>query len=154
MEDLLGSKTAIKVLNVLFDNPLQEFKEISLIESAKAGKGAASSLINRLIDEKFAVCKRAGKTKIVNLNILNESVLLLKAYFDNRRLKRLPKEAQASSELLKNKIKENISLMIIFGSYPAGTAAEESDIDILIVAENAGKIDEEKKKVEALFGKR
>ena len=154
MKDLLGSKTAIKILNALFNNPSQEFKEISLIESANTGKGSASSFINKLIKEKYVISKRVGKTKIIKLNLLNESVLLLKFSFDNKRLQKLPKDVIASIKLLRGKVKDNIFLMVVFGSYIAGTATEKSDIDLLIVTKNAKKVNEEKKAIEELFGKR
>jgi len=154
MEDLLGSRTAVKILNVLFDNPLQEFKEIALIEAAHTGKGAASNLINKLIKEKFVISKRVGKTKIVRLNLLNESVFLLKFSFDSKRLQKLPSEVLASIKLLKSKARDNISLMIVFGSYVAGTATEKSDIDVLIVTENAKEVNEKTKEVEELFGRK
>ncbi len=154
MEDILGSKTAIKILNVLFNNPSKEFKEVSLIKSANTGKGSASDLINKLIKEKFVLSKRIGKTKIIKLNPSNESALLLKFSFDNKRLQKLPKDIIASIELLRDKVKDNISLMVVFGSYAAGTATEKSDIDILVATKNAKKINEKKKGIEELFGKK
>ena len=154
MEGLLGSKTAIKILSVLFSNPLQEFKEISLIKAANTGKGSASNLIDKLIKERVVISKRVGKTKIIKLNLLSEPVFLLKSSFDSKRLQNLPRDVLASIKLLKSKLREDISLIIAFGSYIAGTAAEESDIDILIVTKNAEKANEEKKKAEEIFGKK
>ncbi|MBW2988735.1 nucleotidyltransferase domain-containing protein [Candidatus Woesearchaeota archaeon] len=154
MEGILGSKTAVKILNVLFNDPSREFKEISLVKEAKTGKGAASDSISRLIRENFVVCKRVGKTKLVSLNLSNEAALLLKFSFDSQRLQKLPKDVLASIRLLMHKEKDNVSLMVVFGSYVAGTANEDSDIDILIVAKNLKRLDEDKKSVEELFGKR
>lgn len=154
MNEVLGSRTAIRILNVLFDNPSSEFKEISLIKSANTGKGSASAFVNRLAKEKFVICKRVGKTKMIRLNLLNESALLLKFSFGNKKLERLPKEVLASIRLLREKVKDEIRLMIVFGSYIAGTATENSDIDILIVAKDSKKINESKKEVEEMFGKK
>ena len=44
--------------------------------------------------------------------------------------------------------------MIVFGSYVAGTATEKSDIDVLIVTENAKEVNEKTKEVEELFGRK
>ncbi len=153
INELLASKTAVKILSVLFDHPLEEFKEISLIRSANTGKGAASDFINRLIKERFVLSKRVGRTKIIKLN-LNESSLLLKFFFDNKRLERLPKNVLASIKLLRNETKQYLFLMIVFGSYVAGSATEESDIDILIITEDYKQVNEMRKKVEELFGKK
>lgn len=154
MEKILGSRTAIKILNVLFDNPSSEFKEVSLIKSANTGKGVASAFVNKLAKEKLVICKRVGKTKMIRLNLLNESALLLKFSFGNKKLERLPKEVLASIRLLREEVKDEICLMIVFGSYIAGTATENSDIDILIVAKESKKINESRKEVEEVFGKK
>ncbi len=154
MNEVLGSRTAIRILNVLFDNPSSEFKEISLIKSANTGKGSASAFVNKLAKEKFVICKRVGKTKMIRLNLLNESALLLKFSLGNKKLERLPKEVLASIRLLIEKVKDEIHLMIVFGSYIAGTATENSDIDILIVAKDSKKINESKGEVEEIFGKK
>lgn len=154
MNEVLGSRTAIRILNVLFDNPSSEFKEISLIKSANTGKGSASAFVNKLAKEKFVICKRVGKTKMIRLNLLNEPALLLKFSFGNKKLERLPKEVLASIRLLREKIKDEIRLMIVFGSYIAGTATENSDIDLLIVAKDSKKINDSKKEVEEIFGKK
>ena len=79
---------------------------------------------------------------------------MLKNLFDEEKLASLSGTKQAAIILLKNKIKKDIDLFIIFGSSIAGTSNEKSDIDVLIVTNNLNKIQKERKAVEELFGER
>lgn len=81
----LGTKTALKILKALLDDPLREFKEIELIKKAKTGKGSASTLINGLVKESILLEKRAGKTKLITLNLKSRDVFLLKNLFDQKK---------------------------------------------------------------------
>ena len=77
-----GTKTALKLLKVLFENPMREFKEIELIKSAETGKGAASQTIDKLLKKEILLEKRIGKTKVINLNLRNKEVYFLKMLFE------------------------------------------------------------------------
>lgn len=150
----LGSKTAVKIWEILLDNPLQEFKEIELIKKAKTGKGSASKFIDRLISEGLLTGKRIGKTKLISLNFVHPQNFLLKNLFDQRKLSKLSKSKLSSVILFKGEAEKYASLIILFGSSVAGTAVEESDLDLLIVSNNFTKIERIRKKVEELLGER
>ena len=154
MTEILGSKTGIKVLNALFENPLHEFKEIELISSAKTGKGAASGFVNHLIKRGIVICKRAGKTKMINLNLQNEQVLLLKSAFNRGKIEQMPKEILAEIMMFKEKTEDISDMIIAFGSQIAGTSKEDSDLDLLVVAKNPKEVDKKRKEVEEMLGKR
>lgn len=154
MKDIIGSKTAVKILNVLFGNPSREFKKIELVDLAKTGRGSAFKLIDAFIKEKFVICKKIGKSEIVKFNLSNESAMLMKFSFGIQRLRRLPTDMLATIMALRERIKDEITLMIIFGSHIAGTATDSSDIDVLVVAKNSSKIDEQRKEAEEISGKR
>lgn len=150
----LGTKTTLKLLKVLVEDPLHEFKEIELIRKAKTGKGSASNLINELVKERILLEKRVGKAKIICLNIQSKAIFLLKNLFDQEKLNYLSESKLASALLFTNLSKEKSELLLIFGSCIAKTATEKSDIDILIVSNDLDKIEKERKKVEELFGER
>src|SRR3989344_412261 len=152
--EALGTKTAWKLLKVLFENPLQEFKEIDLIKSARTGKGTASQTIGRLLKEDILLEKRMGKTKVISLNLRNKKVYFLKMLFDKEKLILMGWPRFAALLLFVQKVKKYSKLMVVFGSSVAGTANERSDIDVLIVCDNLDSINNERKKVEELFGEK
>src|SRR3989344_3608197 len=149
-----GTKTALKLLKVLFENPMREFKEIELIKSAETGKGAASQTIDKLLKKEILLEKRIGKTKVINLNLRNKEVYFLKMLFDNEKLVLMGKSKLSALLLFVQKVKRYSKLIIVFGSSIAGTVKKESDIDILVVCNNLDNINSERKKVEELFGEK
>lgn len=149
-----GTKTALKLLKALFENPLREFKEIELIKNAETGKGAASEIISKLLKKGILLEKRVGKTKLISLNLRNERVYFLKMLFDNEKISLMGRSKLSALLLFIQKAKRYSKLMIVFGSSIAGTVKKESDIDILIVCDNLDDINSERKKVEELFGEK
>src|SRR3989338_11529391 len=145
---ILGTKTGLKILKVVFENPLKEFKEIDLIKEAGTGKGSASDIINKLIKEKILIEKKVGKAKIVSLNMRNHSAFLIKELFDRTKLLVMGKNKLAALMLFSKEIKEFSDLVVVFGSSIAGTSTKESDIDVLIACNNPNKLQESRKKIE------
>src|SRR3989338_2904982 len=150
----LGTKTTLKLLKVLLEDPLHEFREIELISKAKTGKGSASNLINELVKEQVILEKRIGKAKIICLNMQSRAIFLIKNLFDQEKLNYLSESKLASMLLFADLAKKRSELLLVFGSCIARTATEKSDIDILMVSNNLGKIEKERKKIEELFGER
>ncbi len=148
------TKTAQKVFQVLIDAPLKEFKEIELINAAKTGKGATGKLIDNLIEDKILKARRAGKTKLVSLHLANPTVFSLKNLFALEKLRRLPKQRLAEVLLFNKEVRQSTSLLILFGSIAAGTAASASDIDLLVVSQQIPKVELARKKVEESLGMR
>ena len=150
--EILGNKPAIKLLKVLVENPLKEFKEIELINKAKTGKGSASIILKTLINQNILAEKRVGKTKLISINTHKKNSFLLKNILNNEKMYKIEKIKSAAIFLFKNKIKKSTRLIIAFGSCIAGTATKKSDIDLLIVTNNLNKIEKERKEIEELFG--
>lgn len=150
----LGSKTAVKVMSVLLDNPRQKFKEIELIKKAGTGKGSASEFIDSLIKDGLLIEEREGKTKLISLNLVCPQNFLLKNLFDQEKLNNLSKSKLASVILFEKEAKKYISLAVVFGSSVAGTGTEKSDIDLLVVSGNLKEVGKIRKKTEELLGER
>lgn len=151
---LLNSKTAIKVMGIILENPLQEFKEIELIRKAGTGKGSASELINSLAKEGLLAERRAGKTKLVSLNLVHPQSFLLKNLFDQEKLSKLSRSKLSSIILFRKETEKYTSLLVVFGSCAAGTATEKSDIDLLAVSDCLDEVGKIRKKVEESMGER
>lgn len=150
----LGTKTAFKIFNVLADHPLQEFKEVELIQQAKTGKGAASDAMREMVKDNIVVAKTIGKAKILTLNVKDKRAFLLKNLCDLEKIRVLPQEKRAALALFSESIRDEVGLMIVFGSTIAGTATPDSDVDVLIVAKRMEKINQQRKNCEEIFALR
>jgi len=151
---VLSTKTAEQLLRVMLNNSLNKFKEIELINKAKTGKGAAAVCIKNLVKAGILNEQRVGRAKLISLRMRNPSVFFLKNLFDEEKLRKLTKSKLAALLLFKEKVVNFVDLLVVFGSCVAGTATEESDVDIFVVSEQLNKVDAERKKVEELFGER
>lgn len=145
----LLSRTAYKILKVLLDRPLQEFKEIELITKAGTGKGSAAALINTLIKEGLLLESRAGKTKLLSLSLKNPAVFWIKNLFDQEKMKQIPNSRLAAALYFTQE--SAAALVILFGSTVAGTATAESDLDLLVVSPNIAAVEKVRKKTEELW---
>lgn len=148
------STTTHKILEVLLANPLKEYKEIELIQTARSGKGAAAEHIKTLIKEGVLSEKRVGRTKILSLRWGSPTLFFFRNALYLQKLKRLAKPTLAAVLLFKEEVQAVASVVILFGSTAAGTASVESDLDILLVSKQSPVIESARKKTEGLFGQR
>src|SRR3989338_731214 len=149
--EALGSKTSLKLLKIIIDAPLNDFKEIELIKKAKTGKGSAGKAINDMVKAHLLSEKRIGKTKVICANLQNPEFLSLKNLFDHEKLESLDDTKKAALLLFKEMIRDEADMVIVFGSTAAGTATENSDVDMLIVTAKIDEINRQRKQVEELF---
>ncbi len=152
MENILGTRTALKILSCLLKNPQKEFKEIDLIKESNVGKGAGADAINRLYSLNVLTIKRAGKTKIIRLNTLNPRTFSLRQLFDQHKFLSLPETRITAVSLFREKVCHISKAIILFGSLAAGTHDENSDIDLLVIINNEKDIDEIKKHINEIHG--
>ena len=145
MEKILGTKTSIKILTCLLKNPQKEFKEIDLIKESKVGKGAGAEAINKLNSFNIVVIKRAGNTKLIQLNILNPLTFAIRQVFDQQKFLTLPQTMSSAVLLFKEKVFSRSKAIVLFGSLAAGTHDENSDIDLLVIIDDKTDIDDIKK---------
>ncbi len=150
--EILGSKTAIKILSIVLEEPLREFKEIELIAAANTGKGSGATVINALIKENIIMEKRNGRTKLLSLNLRSNAAFVLKHLFSQNKIKNMSLSKRAAIFFFKKEASEQAHLIILFGSTFAGTAEKESDIDVFVVPKDIKKIEMSRKKVEEIVG--
>jgi predicted nucleotidyltransferase len=117
--------TTLKTLEFFFINPMAEFHEREVIRSANISKGSANKILRRLA--KLALLFRTKKGRMVFYR-LNASDPLVKQLKITRNIWGL-REFVAQNEEWAKKI-------ILFGSCAEGTDVSESDIDILILADD------------------
>ena len=153
--EALGNKTTVKILKVLFDDPLQEYKEIDLIVKAGVGKGSAATAINNLVQEGILLQKKAGKAKLLSFNFQNKKAFLLKSLLDEEKINLLSGSRLAALLFFKSLVQNKVKMLLVFGSTISGTATAKSDIDILIILSNPKvSLEEDRKRAEEVFGER
>ena len=150
----LLSKTAERIIRVLLDDPLKEFKEIELIKAAGTGKGASSALINYLVQKKIFSMRRAGRTKVLSLKRDSPILFSLKVFFDQQKLSSLSPKKKAAIFLFRQELQSAAPLIMAFGSVIAGTSTEKSDLDLLVVCSDLALIKQARAKTEELLGER
>ncbi len=150
--EILGSKTAIKILNTILKEPLCEFKEIELIAAARTGKGSGAAIINALVKENILLEKRQGRTKLLSLNLKSNVAFMLKHLFSQNKIKDMSCSKRSAIFFFKKEASEQTHLIILFGSTLAGIAGSDSDIDVFIVPKDVQKVEKARKKIEELLG--
>lgn len=154
MKDIIGTKTAIKILSALLRNPYKEFKEIELIRNSNVGKGVGASTINKLSSFNIIKIKKVGKTKSIFLNTLNPITFSLRQLFDSHKLLSLPENKISAILFFKQKVYENSKAIVLFGSLADGTYDEKSDIDLLVITDNEKRVNRVRNEVSELIGEK
>lgn len=133
MPEKLSSFTprTLHVLEFFFDNPSESFHEREIIRKTKVSKGSANKILRKLSAIGFLIREEKGRMVFYRLNIANIAVRQFKIFYNVWMLKDLI-----------GKIKENSRKIILFGSVAEGIDVRESDIDMLIIAEEKNVIKE------------
>jgi len=116
--------TVIKVLELFFDNPMEEFHERKVMRISQISKGSANKILRQLAKLDFFVRKERGRMVFYKLNMKNATVKQFKILFNVWKLKSLVDE-----------IKQKSKKIVLFGSCAEGIDVKESDIDILVITE-------------------
>jgi predicted nucleotidyltransferase len=137
LDDLIGGKTSVRVLRILSLFPEKEFTGRQL---ASASGGAPSKVIQEL--ERFrrlGIVRRKshGRTHAWRANPDHALLRLVAPMFEGER--KLPETFL--SELDRGVDDTRISRAILFGSFARGDEKNESDVDLLVIAERAEDID-------------
>lgn len=129
LADALFTTTQQRVLALLFGQPARSFFATELIELTGSGSGAVQRELKRLSSSGLVTVKRIGNQKHYQANP-NSPVF--------EELRRLVIKTVALLEPIRQALEplaERIELCLLYGSVVKGTDTAQSDIDILIVAE-------------------
>lgn len=139
---ILGSKTKIKLLRILFLYPQRQFSVTELIDEAKIGKGRIAEELCDLVKTGIIIHKSGGKPKLYTANKDHPLFWDLQTIFEREKRHSLPlsnKLRQLASEL-SVKLSKLASAALIFGSAAAGTYMSSSDVDLLVVSERKKEV--------------
>lgn len=132
LEEILGSKTKIKVLRKFAENPKREYTLEELSSATGLSHGGLYPAIRQLVEVRAIITKKIGRSTSYILNMPN---LLIKEI-----LKLFLAEARLHINLARRFVRtlnprqfKEINKVIMFGSVARGTAKLGSDIDMLFI---------------------
>ncbi|MCD6547171.1 MAG: nucleotidyltransferase domain-containing protein [Nanoarchaeota archaeon] len=153
-------KTELQIIDLLARNPEKSFTINEIARELNRYYSFVNKVIKRLIKEKIVIGKKVGKAYLCSLNFENEKTLTLlsiaeiekkeRFYRKNRELKLVLEDFVKA---VKEKFRNCIITIVLFGSWVKGTATEESDIDILIITKRKFEIEKILKEIYAKYGR-
>ncbi|MCS4541446.1 MAG: hypothetical protein HY929_03845 [Euryarchaeota archaeon] len=81
IEELVGSKSKIRILHTLISNPEKEFYELELAKKAKISPTGVIKAIESLVKRKVINEREIGRMKLYLLNMDNELTKAIKRFF-------------------------------------------------------------------------
>jgi len=143
IEEILGSKTKVKILRKLSETQAREFTLNEISSALKLSNGSVLPSLKQLADARALVTRKSGRSVLYRLNLANPMIKEIIRLF--------PMEDGFYISLAKKFVKganparlARVSRIILFGSAAAGTARLGSDIDLLFVTDRPDKRVEQK----------
>lgn len=129
LDGLLGSKSKVRILRVLFLHPDREFTEREIARAARISPNTVNLAMSEIRLTNALTYKRLGRTHAYMCN--RESVLypLLTGVFDGERGLR-----DGVLALLKEHL-TGVGTAIVYGSFADRTEGPDSDLDLLVVSD-------------------
>lgn len=138
-QKVISMNLELKIVDLLARNHEKGFTINEVAKELKQFYSFANRVVNRLAKDKVINITKIGRAHQCTLNLNSEKTRALivlaeiekkeELYGANKRLKLILEDFISSAKGLKN----NVLTIVLFGSYAKGTAAEKSDIDILII---------------------
>lgn len=138
MENLLGSTSKVKILRLFLEYPNREFSTEEVFSNSNVGTGYGLKCLRFFADAGILKIRKIGKQKRYILNKSSNLFPILDKLFEQERTA-FPKVSYLHRGILAEVIEKlDKETIILFGSVAAGTATQESDIDLLIATEREG----------------
>jgi len=128
-------KEELKIVNLFRKNLFSEFTLKQIMENLNKKSYNWTHKAVRKLSKDILISKKKGNTIVVKLNLDSASAVTYLVYLDRE-------EAYAGNVPLIDKIIESCSkatpyfTLLVAGSYAAGNAREDSDIDLVIITED------------------
>lgn len=125
------TQKSLQVLEFFFANSMEEFHEREIIRKVKISKGSANRILRKLAEVALLERTQKGRMVFYRLNAGDSFVKQMKIMSNLWTLRELVSEIRGKTKKI-----------ILFGSCAEGTDVRESDIDILIIADEKKPIKE------------
>ncbi len=139
LEEVIGSKTKIHVLQFLVGDPQRESTLQDLSAALRTSTGSLHPALRQLVGTRIVLSRRFGRSRAYRVNERHVLYTALRDLF-RREGTALQALAQAFAEALP---REGISAVVLFGSVSSGRPSPGSDVDVLVVVERrsvAGRV--------------
>lgn len=146
-EDLLGNRTKVRILRIMFEYPDKVFSEHELSRFTHVPQPTIHRNIGDLVNSNLVLFSRMGKMNLLKLN--KESVL----HDSINRLFRVERDLILALEKMITEVFEDEDEVIavnLYGSIVKGTERSDSDVDVLIVVDDRADIAGINEKIEEL----
>ncbi len=135
LEDLLGSKTKVRLLRLLVAHPEREFstREVSLAIGQSVG--TVHPALRQLWAVRAILARQVGRSRLVRLNRAHPLAQALGSVF-RQEASALTMVAVEFAEALP---RGGIKAAVLFGSVARGEPTARSDVDVLVVVDDPRK---------------
>lgn len=146
-EDLLGNKTKVRVLRIMFEYPDKTFSEHELSRFTHVPQPTIHRNMGDLVNSNLVVFSRMGK---MNLFSLNRKSVLYKALGQFLQAERglLAELEKVITDAFEHE--DGIIAVNLYGSFAKGLERSDSDVDIIVVATDDADMEAINERVEEL----
>ena len=132
-EELLGSKTKVRILRLLCAHPEREFSLRELSLAVGQSLGSVYPAVKQLLDARIVLTRRVGHSRTVRISPSHPLHGALVTLF-RQEGSALVRVAQAFADALPRR---GVEAVVLFGSVARGQPSARSDVDVLVVVDDA-----------------
>jgi len=136
-----NNKQRIRILKFLLSNKTKEFTIRAISKQVSVDYKTIYLNVQQLIDENIIISKRAGQTVLCSISQKKFNQDILDAEFSRRADLLRNKNIYALFNRIKE-VKSPFFILLVFGSCASGKTRKESDIDIMLIADEQNVIKE------------
>ena len=135
---------ALKIVGLYDTRPEAEFSIREIAKQLKATYSFVYQAVDSLVKDGVLSVAVKGRAKMCALNLENDRALALLAVYSVDMKETFMKRNRLVGEMLSEFVKRvsgaEVYSIILFGSYARGSAAEKSDVDLLVVGGSRAKL--------------
>jgi predicted nucleotidyltransferase len=139
LEKMLSSKSKVKIVRALIENPKREFCLEDMVKATGLSFGTAHPALKDLVSVRTVVVRKVGRSTLYKINEKNPMFPELKKLF----MREKTMMEDMANEFIAGIRKTEIKAIVLFGSAARGEVTEKSDIDLLFILRGDGKTKKE-----------
>jgi uncharacterized protein len=137
LEEILGSRTKIRILRLLYAHPDREFSTRELARTVGQSLGSVYPSLEQLLATRAILTRRVGRSRTIRANRTHPLSESLAALFQAETAS-LADVGRAFANALP---RQGTEAAILFGSVARGEAAARSDVDVLVVVDDPTRVE-------------
>lgn len=139
IEPILGYKSSLRILSLLFETPRKLVSRKELFEFTRLGNAPLSKGLSRLVKVGIIFLEKKGKKEFYYINTDNNYTKLIRELWESEKkdIRLLDYDVKIIvSEFIRQLLDTaDVRKVILFGSWAKGTASIKSDIDLAVIFE-------------------